>query len=78
MSTTKFIVQRKDALSGRYGSRVGIKAESPEQAIAVSIVSHHRARRQPELVASIATKLVALGGGRYRLDDRYYRVEVAS
>ena len=70
---TRYTVAKRDPLSGRYGSAVGYKATSPVEALLRSISI---SKRHP--TSFTADDVVSLGGDRYRIGERLYRViEVA-
>ena len=68
----RYFVARRDALSGRYGTATGYKADSPAEAVIRKIQGPRRSTKLT--VADVEH----LGGERYRVGKTIYRVRVSS
>ena len=65
---TRYAVALRDPLSGRYGTAVGYKADSPAEAVILRIKGRSARRRTTLTVADVEH----LGGERYRVGERYF------
>lgn len=70
--STRYTVAQRDQLTGRYGSAIGYKASSPAEAVIKWIQGP---RRSTTLTVA---DVEHLGGERYRVGERIYRVRVSS